>query len=258
MRKAFTLIELLVVISIIALLIAILLPALAKARQAAINTQCASNLRQIGIGVTAFATDNNGLLPSRAQGVNKPTTILIDSIGFDSRTELDGYLAFNLLQCPLAPSQVDIDAITTISRIETNYGFYWNWKWIDQPDLQTLTRLDERYSRLIGGREVEFDILAMDLDTINTATFGTEASHPGKGANPVTSHNIDRNTVALSRYDTPAGRPRGAINKNYLHTDGSVETFGNVNYSHAGTDLIEVPHFRTAAGFWVVNLPEAK
>lgn len=74
----------------------------------------------------------------------------------------------------------------------------------------------------------------------------------------MTVQNIDSNTVALSRYDTPAGTPRGPISKNYLHTDGSVETFGNVNYTHSGTDLIKVPHFSTAVGTWAVCLPEEK
>jgi prepilin-type N-terminal cleavage/methylation domain-containing protein len=63
MRRAFTLIELLVVISIIALLIAILLPALGAARESAQRTQCASNLRQQGAATFAYATDNKGDLP---------------------------------------------------------------------------------------------------------------------------------------------------------------------------------------------------
>ena len=61
-RHAFTLIELLVVISIIALLIAILLPALRSAREAAHMTASLSNLRQIGIAVNTYATDNKSHL----------------------------------------------------------------------------------------------------------------------------------------------------------------------------------------------------
>ncbi len=61
--RGFTLIELLVVISIIALLIGILLPALGTARAAARSSVCLSNLRQQGIGLYSFATDNNGYIP---------------------------------------------------------------------------------------------------------------------------------------------------------------------------------------------------
>jgi prepilin-type N-terminal cleavage/methylation domain-containing protein len=62
-RAAFTLVELLVVISIIALLMAILLPALSKARYAAKMIVCTSNLKQIGTLVSSYQTDNDGMVP---------------------------------------------------------------------------------------------------------------------------------------------------------------------------------------------------
>lgn len=61
--KAFTLVELLVVIGIIALLISILLPALNKARQAAVDTQCASNMRQLGMCVSLYLNEFKNRFP---------------------------------------------------------------------------------------------------------------------------------------------------------------------------------------------------
>jgi len=64
--KAFTLVELLVSVGIIAVLAALLLPALGSARESARRTQCASNLRQLAMGFQSYAADNRGSLPGIA------------------------------------------------------------------------------------------------------------------------------------------------------------------------------------------------
>jgi len=112
LRSAFTLIELLVVIAIIAILAAMLMPAVAIVREAAMTSTCANNARQIVIATLSYAGEHRGLLPYSLGPVPEGgsgnwywhhSNALGDYLGLDS----PGYGAINaiggpwrVLQCP--------------------------------------------------------------------------------------------------------------------------------------------------------------
>jgi prepilin-type N-terminal cleavage/methylation domain-containing protein/prepilin-type processing-associated H-X9-DG protein len=74
-KKGFTLIELLVVISIIAIIAAILFPVFARVRENARRTSCASNMKQIGLGILQYVQDYDEKMPAAAFGLANDNTV---------------------------------------------------------------------------------------------------------------------------------------------------------------------------------------
>ncbi len=105
-RRAFTLIELLVVIAIIALVLAIMLPSLAKAREAGRSSACLSNLRQCFLIIRQYADENRGWSPALGQPyATPPNWALVVQVGAGAygSSSADLYAGErSLLVCPTA------------------------------------------------------------------------------------------------------------------------------------------------------------
>ena len=93
-RRAFTLVELLVVIAIIGVLVALLLPAVQAAREAARRTQCVNNSRQLGLAVANFESQN-GRLPAGGNYPGKEYSMMLIILPFIEASPLFGQYDFD-------------------------------------------------------------------------------------------------------------------------------------------------------------------
>lgn len=222
-QNAFTLIELLVVISIIALLISILLPALSAAREAGKSAACLSNLRQISIALVGYSADHQDWLPASYGGLlNKVYT--------------GGWVGTNKKFNGALEAYISASPGDDPTQGRTYNDFYWcpsstvPWNGTDDPkstysaNINVMTHFEAQQSEPGGPRLVRLSDIPRPSEVISIG----DASQAGATVSgPIYSGQLDGRNYNNTPYNS----------EDLLLIDGNIDAIGpfpiGIRYRHA-------------------------
>lgn len=251
---AFTLVELLVVVAIVAMLIAILLPALSGARAASKIAVCASNLRQNGLAIRMYADAARGFIPRGPEPLHPydfqsnilaTNQIWIGDSGRDTHPlehtglgtliaagDYDARIAF----CP-ADDNFNIAQVEHIGTARDAYGSYLYRQLDYLPTDAAEGRLDRLGQHVVDNVRLTVEVLALDTNSLGEGTY-RHTNHRGRRANVLYR---DGSVQAFRNVDNALAIPPEAF-ANLAGLPGAIDQLlSNADYSYRSAQPQQAP-----------------